>query len=64
MACMTCKLFDPEALCHTRDTPPEDTLGACNWETELPRSWRYVRREVVAMWGNEGEGCPCYLDAK
>jgi hypothetical protein len=38
MACMTCKLFDPEALCHTRDTPPEDTLGARNWETVLPET--------------------------
>jgi len=48
MACMTCKLFDPEALSHTRDTPPDETLGSCNWDTPLPRSWRYARREVVA----------------
>lgn len=42
------------------DDDPAETLLRCAWSIDLPYSWRFARREVTTVQGNDGRECPQY----
>jgi hypothetical protein len=59
--CGNCNFFKEDYP--IENNPIDEQFGVCYYKVgPLPISWRYVRSEVVQVWGFEGNDCKCFLN--